>query len=173
MSALLLADRVLRRLYAACAALAALSVVMIAILVLISIVSRAMGVYTPGMTEGAGYGMAAAGSLGLAYTFMHGGHVRVDLLISRLTERTRSRMELLALSITMLLIGYAAWYLCRLVLVSFRFQDRSAGSDGLLLWMPQLPIAFGFVVFTVSIVHTIALGFAGRSGERTANENER
>ena len=47
-------DRALGRLYAACGAIAALSIVLIALFVAIKIISRLLGVYIGGLTEGAG-----------------------------------------------------------------------------------------------------------------------
>lgn len=156
-----LLDRSLRRLYAACAVLAALAVVTLAVLVVISIVSRLMGVYVGGMTEGAGYALAAAGALGLAQTLFDRGHIRVDLVLDRLAGRPRHALELAVLTTSAALAGYAAWFLCRMVRISWQFGDRSDGSDGLLLWMPQLPAAAGFVVFALALVHLAALHALG------------
>jgi len=162
MTAGLLIDRALRWLYAACAALAACAIVTIAVSVIVSITSRAMGIYVPGTTEIAGYGMAAAGSLGLAQTAVSRGHVRVDLVLARFRSGIRSWMELAALLATLAVVVFAAWYLVRLVRVSLRFGDLSSKSDGLPLWLPQLPLAVGFVVFAVALAHMAVLELLGR-----------
>lgn len=158
-----LLDRVLRRLYAACAVLAGCAIIVIALSVCVSIVSRALGIYVPGTTEIAGYGMAAAGALGLAHTAMSGGHVRVDLVLSRLREKPRHRMELLALTVSALVVGFTAWTLYGMVATSHRFGDVSSNSDGLPLWIPQLPLAVGFVVFALSLAHLAILRLLGRA----------
>lgn len=157
-------DRALRRLYAACAALAGCAIVIIALAVMVSIASRAIGIYVPGTTEIAGYGMAAAGALGLGHTAINHGHVRVDLVLSRLGEKPRRRAELVALAASALAIGFAAQALGRLVAASHRFGDLSSNSDGLPLWMPQFPLAFGFAIFAVSLVHLTVLMLLGRAG---------
>ena len=159
-----LMDRALRRLYAACAALAGVAIIVITLAVMVSIASRAMGVYVPGTTEIAGYGMAAAGSLGLAHTAINHGHVRVDLILSRLRERTRHWTELVALSASTLVIGFSAWALYRMVASSYRFGDISSNSDALPLWLPQLPLVIGFVVFAVAFAHLTLLHLMGRTG---------
>ena len=158
----LLLDRALRRLYAACAGLAGCAIVLIAVAVVVSIGSRAMGVYIPGMTETAGYGMAAAGALGLAHTAINGGHVRVDLVLSRLSEKPRHRLELVALVGTSIAVCFTAWSLYRLAATSHRFGDLSSNSDGLPLWIPQLPLAVGFIVFAISLLHLLVLALFGR-----------
>lgn len=159
----LLLDRVLRRLYAACAVLAGCAIVTIALAVMVSIGSRTMGIYVPGTTEIAGYGMAAAGALGLAHTAINHGHIRVDLVLSRLRETPRQRVELAATVASAAAIGFTAWTLYRLVASSHRFGDLSSNSDGLPLWIPQFPLAFGFAMFAVSLVHLTVLSLLGRA----------
>ncbi|MCZ7597331.1 MAG: TRAP transporter small permease [Gammaproteobacteria bacterium] len=88
----------LRRLALACGPAAAVCIVLPALLVVVSIASRLAGVYIGGLTEGAGYCMAAAGSLGLAYTFLEGEHIRVDIVLNRLSARARLRCEQLAVA---------------------------------------------------------------------------
>lgn len=155
-------DRALRWLYAASAALAACAIVVIAAAVTVSIASRMLGIYVPGTAEIAGYGMAAAGALGLAQTAMSRGHVRVDLVLARMRAGLRSWMELAAALATLAVVGFAAWYLVRLVRVSWRFGDISSNSDALPLWIPQVPLAAGFVVFAIALAHMAVLELIGR-----------
>ncbi|MCF3934950.1 TRAP transporter small permease [Acuticoccus sp. M5D2P5] len=166
------ADTVLSGLYGLCAILAALSVVAIFALVLTSIVSRFFGAYVPGLTEGAGYLLGAAGSLGLAHTFRAGGHIRVDLALSALGGAVRRRVDMLALAVTAGVVAYLAWYLVRLVRISVRYGDISDRSDALPLWIPQLPIAVGVVVFAIALTHGLVLYAAtGRSPVRRRDGN--
>lgn len=144
----------LKRLARLFGALAALSIVLLALLVLTSIVARLAGVYIGGLTEGAGYCMAAAGSFGLAYTFLHGEHIRVDIVLNLLSPKARLRVEQLAIILSSIVAGFLAWFLCRMVSVSWRFGDVSGGSDALPLWIPQVPVAVGFTVFAVVILWT-------------------
>jgi len=153
-------DQGLHTLYRWCGYLAAGFVVLIGCLVLINICSRLLGVFVPGMTEGAGYSMAAAGSLGLAYTFGEHGHIRVTMLIGRLRGSARYGMELLALVMAAGLSCILGYYLLRMVYVSYDFGDRSDGSDELFIWIPQAPMAIGFAIFAISLVHAIAAGWA-------------
>ena len=146
-------DRALNRLYAACGAIAALAIVVIAVLVAASITTRLLRIYVGGLTEGAGYAMAAAGTFGLAYTFGTGGHIRVDLVLSRLSAKARNVAEFIALVLTTVALGYLAWFMVRMVRISWKFGDLSDGSDGLPLWLPQFPAALGFSIFAVALLH--------------------
>lgn len=164
------ADRVLVGLYGLCAVAAAGCIVAIFLLVLTSIGSRLVGTYVPGLTEGAGYMLGAAGSLGLAHTLRAGGHIRVDLAVSALGAVSRHRVDCLALTVTAGAISFLAWYLVRMARISFRFGDISDRSDALPLWLPQLPIAAGFVVFAIALVHTLGVAvWTGRSPLKRAD----
>ncbi len=146
-------DRALGRLYAACGVISAISIVLIAVLVAVSIISRALGIYVGGLTEGAGYAMATAGSFGLAYTFQAGGHIRVDLILIALTTRAQNIAEFIALLLTTSAIFYLAWFMLRMVRISYQFGDISDGSDGLPIWLPQFPAAVGFAIFAIALLH--------------------
>src|SRR3546814_9328734 len=76
--------RSLDRLYLAAGALAGLCLIAIGILVLLSIVTRLLGIYVAGLTDYAGYAMAASTFLALAYTFSCGGHIRSEAHTSEL-----------------------------------------------------------------------------------------
>ena len=150
---LLLLDKALSRLYTLCGAIAACAIVLIALLVATSIISRLLGIYVGGLTETAGYAMAAAGSFGLAYTFGSGGHIRVDLVLNIMPVTLRNIAEAIALLLTAAAIIFLAWYFARMVLISWDYGDLSDGSDELPLWMPQLPCALGFCIFAIALIH--------------------
>ena len=50
----------------------------------LGIASRLLGFYVRGTDDYAGYSMAASAFLALGYTFKHGEHIRVSLLLERL-----------------------------------------------------------------------------------------
>lgn len=152
-TALAALDRSLNRLYLLCGVIAAGAIIVIAVLVALSILSRLAGIYVGGLTEGAGYAMAAAGTFGLAYTFGAGGHIRVDLILNLLPHKPRSAVELLALTVTTGVILFLAYYFIRMVSISWKFGDLSDGSDELPLWMPQFPAALGFAIFALALCH--------------------
>ncbi len=148
-----LLDRKLNRIYDLSGYLAAVAILLIAVLVMINIISRAVGAFVPGLTESAGYCMAAAGSLGMAHTLGQGGHIRVAMLLERLRGKGRFAVELWALLLASGLSVYLAVFLVKMVYVSWLFEDRSDGSDEILIWIPQVPAALGFLLFAICLVH--------------------
>jgi TRAP-type C4-dicarboxylate transport system permease small subunit len=147
--------------YRGCGALAAVFLAAIGVLVLTSIVSRYLGFLILGLTDYAGYCMAASAFLALAYTFGERGHIRISLLLHFLHGRWRRLAEVWSLAVGSLLAGYFAYYAIRMVQVSHRINDVSQGPDATPLWIPQLGVAVGATVFAVALVHRlveVALG---------------
>lgn len=149
-------------LYDATAWLAALSMIGVLVMVLNSILGRLLNFHLPGSDAYAGYSMAAAGFLALAHTLKKGEHIRVTLLIGRLSGGTRRVLEMWSLSVAVLLSGLFAFYACRLVWQSHAFNDMSTSNDATPLWIPQLAMAVGTVLLFVALVDEWVLELRGR-----------
>lgn len=146
--------------YRWCGTLAGISLALIVVLVLAQIGGRLVGVLVPAADDYAGYCMAASLFLGLAHTFRAGGHVRVSLLIERLSGRRRW-LELWSLGAGALLVGYFAWFVADMTWDSFRFGDRSQGIVATPLWMPQSVMAAGLAVLFACFVDEFVHVFRG------------
>ena len=154
--------RLLDFLYDAAAWLAALAMVGVLLMVLTSILGRLLDFHLPGTDAYAGYSMAAAGFLSLAHTLKKNEHIRVTLLIGRLSGGTRRVLEMWSLSVAVLLSGLFAFYACRLVWQSHAFNDMSTSNDATPLWIPQLAMAVGTVLLCVALVDEWVLELRGR-----------
>jgi TRAP-type C4-dicarboxylate transport system permease small subunit len=155
------ARRALDALYDGAAWLAAVAMVGLLAMVLLSIVSRQLHFHVPGTDAYAGYLMAGAGFLALAHTFKRGEHIRVTLLLSRLSGPARRALEIWALAAGSGLAGLAAWYSVRLVWQSHAFNDISTSNDATPLWIPQLGMAVGSVILLVAFVDELVLELRG------------
>lgn len=154
--------RFLDFLYDAAAWAAALCMIGVLVMVLTSILGRQFHFHLPGTDAYAGYSMAAAGFLALAHTLKKGEHIRVTLIIGRLTGGTRRVLEMWSLSVAVLLSGLFAFYACRLVWQSHAFNDMSTSNDATPLWIPQLAMAVGTVLLCVALVDEWVLELRGR-----------
>ena len=167
--------RALDALYDACAALAGLAMVVLLAMVLLSIVSRQAGFNVAGTDAYAGYMMAAAGFLALAHTLKRGEHIRVTLLLAALRGPLRRALEIWSLAAASLLAALLAIYSCKLAWQSYAFHDISTGNDATPLWLPQLAMAAGSVVFAIAFVDELVLEIRRRrvvpvSDEAARNE---
>jgi TRAP-type C4-dicarboxylate transport system permease small subunit len=167
--------RALDGLYNSAAALAALCMVGLLVMVMLSVVSRQMGFNVRGTDAYAGYFMAGAGFLALAHTLKKGEHIRVTLILNALKGSWRKALEVWSLGFASLLSTVMAFYSCRLVWQSLDFNDVSTGVDATPLWIPQLVMALGTVVFAIAFIDDFILELLGKrqqhdSGEMLRNE---
>ena len=160
----------LDRLYLAAGALAALLLVAIGLLVLLSIVTRWMGVFVPGLSAYAGYAMAGSSFLALAYTFGHGGHIRVNVVLNALRGGARRGAELWCLGVGTLLAGYLAWYSVKMVRISLQLGDVSESADATPLWIPQVPMAIGAVLLTIALADRLIAVVRGAPPEAASSD---
>lgn len=126
-------------------------------LVLYSILARLIDLYAGGAADIAGYVMATSTFMAMAYTFRSNGHIRVALLIQRMTGTVRRGVELFCLGFMALITAFIAVYMIRLAWDSYVFGERSQGADAILMWIPQTPVALGSLLFAVAALHTFLL----------------
>ena len=144
--------RSLDALYTGAAWLAAFFMIGVLVMVLLSMLGRAMQFYVPGTDAYAGYAMAGAGFLALAHTLKSGEHIRVTLIIGKLTGGARRGLELWSLSVAVVLAGLLAVYAWRLAWQSHQFHDISTSADATPLWIPQILMGVGTTVLLVALV---------------------
>lgn len=161
--------RALHLLYSAAAWAAALFMIGTLVMILLSIAGRLLDFHVRGTDAYAGYCMAAAAFLALAFTFKHGEHIRVTLFLDRFGPTTHRVLQLWSHGAGTLLAGLLAWFAIRLVWQSFQFNDISQGNDATPLWIPQLGMAVGACIFFIALVeHFIAILFGHDPRHRTA-----
>jgi TRAP-type C4-dicarboxylate transport system permease small subunit len=154
--------RALDALYDGCAWLAAVFMIGVLVMVLLSVLGRQLHFHVPGTDAYAGYTMAAAGFLALAHTLKRNEHIRVTLVLGKLTGGARRGLELWSLSAAVLLSGLFAWFALRLVMQSHEFNDISTGNDATPLWIPQLAMALGTLVLFIAFVDEWVLELRGQ-----------
>ena len=146
-------NRNLNKLYKFSGYIAALFLIFVAVFILIGISSRIFGFYIRGLAEYSGYCMAAASFFALAYTFVEGGHIRITLFLEKLSGLKKKIIETWCLGVASFFSGYMAFYFIKMLIISFKFQERSEGADEILTWIPQTSLAFGSLIFFICILH--------------------
>ncbi len=131
--------------------------------VLSSIVGRLLPAFeVHGADAYAGYCMAASAFLALATTLRRGEHIRVTLVINRLSDRAHRWLDVFCHVVALLVASALAFYSVRLVQQSLAFNDISTGLDATPLWIPQLGMAVGTCVLALAFVVELADLLAGR-----------
>jgi TRAP-type C4-dicarboxylate transport system permease small subunit len=165
----------LHRLYWYCGVLGGVFMIALLGFIVLGIASRFIpALYLRGTDAYAGYCMAASAFLALAYTFGHGDHIRVTLIIQRFTGRVRRGLELWCLALAVFLAGSFAFYSCKMVWWSHQFHDVSQANDATPLWIPQLGMAIGTTMLAIAIAEEFVMVVRGKalSGEGTAAQEQ-
>ena len=152
-------DKNLNKLYKFSGYIAAIFLILVAVFILIGVSSRIFGFYIRGLAEYSGYCMASASFFALAYTFVEGGHIRITLFLEKFSGKKKWILENWCLSLASLFSGYLAFYFIKMLIISYKFQERSEGADEILIWIPQTSVAIGSVIFFISVFHQFLLNF--------------
>jgi len=155
--------RALDGLYNAAAYAAALLMVGTLVMVLLGIFGRLLSFQVRGTDAYAGYCMAGAGFLALAYTLMRGEHIRVTLVLEHIGVAGKRWLERWALVASMILAVAFAWYSVRLAWQSHAFHDISTSNDATPLWIPQLSMAVGNVVLAIAFIDLFVANLRGET----------
>ncbi|WP_144635708.1 TRAP transporter small permease [Bordetella genomosp. 13] len=164
--------RFLDNLYGVAGLLAGLCTVGVLAAVLAGIAARQFSLNVPGTDAYAGYFMAAAGFLALASTFKHGEHIRVTLLLNSLAPAGNRRLDIFALAVGALLGAAFAFYSIKLAYDSWLYNDVSTGNDATPLWIPQLTMAAGTLLFLVAIVDELVRRTKGMAAPTSQQTHE-
>jgi TRAP-type C4-dicarboxylate transport system permease small subunit len=105
-----------------------------------------------GLDAYAGYSIAASLFLALPATFKRGEHIRVTLLMQRISTKAQRWLEHWCLGAGFALALYVTFFSCRLVWVSYTTHDVSQGADATPLWIPQIFMTIGCAGFALALV---------------------
>jgi TRAP-type C4-dicarboxylate transport system permease small subunit len=159
----------LEPLYKLTAFLAVAALVAIAGVILTDVILRQFGGQVKSSDDFAGFALLATGMLGLAPTYRRGDHIRVGLLIDRLTGGSRRLVEILCLGFGVLAIGWASWWAGRFAYDSWRFHELSQGLIAIPLWYPQFFMFFGLFMLFVAMLEDLLRVIAGKQPSYLTN----
>ncbi len=160
-------------LYNAALWLAGLFMIALLATIVLSILGRQFDFYIRGIDSYAGYFMAAASFLALAGTLAKGDHIRVTLVIGRLTGNARRGFEIFCLVMAVAISGAFAFYSVKMAWWSYKFNDISTSNDATPLWIPQIGMALGIVIFFIAFIEELVLVLLGKQIEKPAAEMAR
>lgn len=155
---------ILNTIYKAAGLLSAFLILAICLLISAQIVLNGMGRLFPGLlpstipsyADFAGFMLAGATFLAMAYTLRSGGHIRVNLVVQRLSPRAVLFAEILTLATASAFVGYAVFFAGALVQESLHYGDVSNGIIPVPLWIPQSAMTFGLGLLLIALLHTLA-----------------
>ena len=116
---------------------------------------------------------AAAAFFALGHTFRHGELVRVGLWINQLGERGRRVAEIFALGLTCAFVAYMLWAVSRFVYESWQFHEVAQGLLRVPIWIPQLSLVLGVLIFFIAVVDELVLVLRKQKPTYQVAEEER
>jgi len=152
----------LDKLYLGAGLLAGFFIILITVMILAQIVGRWFGIIIPSTEDFAGFFLAATTFLALAYTFKMGGHIRVTILVHLLKGKLQQVALIFSLLIFSAIVAYGAYYSVLFAYESWSFNEVSQGYIPVPLWIPQLSMALGLVIFLIALVDDLLLVLRGK-----------
>jgi TRAP-type C4-dicarboxylate transport system permease small subunit len=141
--------------------LAAFFLVCIFLTTILQVFSRIAGINISGLTDYAGYCMAASAFLAFAHTFNKGAHIRIELFMSMM-GRFRRQAEWFSFIVSAVIAGWLSYYTWSMVYWSQQLNDISTGLDATPIWIPQLSMAFGVTLLAICVIdHSLRLLLTG------------
>ena len=165
--------KILDSLYTGSGVLAGVFLILIAALSLAQICGRVLGFDAYSFDDFAGFCMAASSFLGLAHTYRRNEHIRVGMVVDRLSGNARRVAESLCLAASTFLIGYFAWFAADMVLTSYQINDVSQGLVAVPLWLPQSGMALGLAIMTIAMFEDLLAALAGGTPAYLVAEREK
>lgn len=151
----------LDRLYSACGYLAAFFLLCIFLTTMLQVGSRLVGINISGLTDYAGYFMAASAFLAFAHAFNRGTHIRIELFLSMM-GRFRVYAEWFSFLVSSAIALWLAWFAWSMIYWSWMLNDISQGLDATPIWIPQLSMAIGMTLLSIAVFdHSLRLLLTG------------
>jgi TRAP-type mannitol/chloroaromatic compound transport system permease small subunit len=111
--------------------------------------------------------------LAAGYTLKHNGHVRIDVIYGRLSERTQAWIDLLGTLLFLLpLCGLMVWLAWPGFVNSFQSGEMSPDAGGLIRWPVRLLIPLGFALLALQGVAEIIKRIAFLRGEEKLSREQ-
>lgn len=143
-------------------AMAVLCLAMIGIVILADVALRQFGGQVKSSDDFAGFALVGTALLGLAPTYRRGEHIRVGIILERLTGNSRRMLEIAALAVACVIVGWATWWIWSFVYDSYRFGEISSGLVSIHLWVPQSIMLWGLGVLLLALVEDLIRVLLGK-----------
>lgn len=123
-----------------------------------AIVRKAFNLCLPGVVEMSAYAFVALTFLGLAYTELTEGHIRVTVVFDRLPQKAKPWVWLIGTLLTavyLIVMTISSFKLCS---GSFILGSVSPTELRIPMWIPQIVLPLGFLLFLLQLLARLRRG---------------
>ena len=121
-----------------------------------------MGLLIPSYAQFAGFFLAAGTFFALAYTFRHGAHIRVNLLLVQMPSGIRRVAEIWSSAVAFGMTAFISYWMIDLLHDSWRYGDSSQGLFPIKVWIPQLAMVSGSIMLAIATLDSFVQNLLGR-----------
>jgi TRAP-type C4-dicarboxylate transport system permease small subunit len=90
--------------------------------------------------------------LGLAYTFRENGHIRVSIILSRLSPKMERIFDIWTSTMAFLISSFIFYHSLRMVIDTYNLDMRADSIAETPIFIPQIAIPVGFFIFSLQIL---------------------
>jgi TRAP-type C4-dicarboxylate transport system permease small subunit len=146
-------SRIIRWIDRVCGIVAEGIVFFLMLLVTAEIIARhVLGSPIPGQVETATLSLVLILYLGLAYTQLERGHIRVELLVSRVKGKKRELLEALVLFLSLIVSALMLWGTAGEARISVLGREFVSGVISFPVWPGRCAVTFGFALLSFTLV---------------------
>lgn len=154
------------------ALLADILIIFVMLIIVAAIVLRPMGIPLPWVMEVSEYSLLWITLLGAAWLLKRGGHVKIDLLFSRLNLKTQTILNIVISIFGVIACLTITWFGIQVTKNSFLISEYYSGTD---LSLPKYPIVavvpIGFFLLFIQFLratwgYSRSLGAKNKGSER-------
>jgi len=125
--------------------------VALVVLVMTEIIGRSFFDYSTMLAdEYSGYFYLGAVFFGLAYTFNEGGHIKINIVTTRLGKNMQQIIDIFAGVLATSILSYALYYSFLFMMDSKEMEMLSEAVSETPLWLTQIPITIGMSLFVIA-----------------------
>lgn len=103
--------------------------------------------------------------LGAGYTLMRNEHVRIDLIVGRLSRRAQAWIDIFGILVFLLPMAVAVMYLSWPIFVlALQNNEQSSNAGGLVVWPVRLLVPIGFFLLVIQAISELIKRFGFLQG---------
>ena len=125
---------------------------MIVYITIAVITRKGFNLCLPGVVETSAYAFVALTFLGLAYTLLTEGHIRINVVLDRLPQKVKPRIRLISDLLTAVFLIVITISSFKLWLESFILGPTSPTELHTPMWIPQIVLPLGFLLFLLQLL---------------------
>jgi TRAP-type C4-dicarboxylate transport system permease small subunit len=148
----------IEKLSSAGGAISGVSILLMSGLILLEIILRSVGGFSLLVSEEySAYLLVVFGSMALADTFKSEGHIRVDLILSKLSVRARLIVNGICSILGFMVFAFVTYQAWGQFYGSWSSKETSMYYSKTPLWLPQLPLFLGSALMGLQLLSSVVI----------------